>query len=150
MYTAPLKDMRFVLDEIAGMEEISALPGYEHASADVVEAVLAEAARLAGEVWAPTNKNGDLQMSKLAGETVKTPDGFKDAYTQFAQGGWTGVTCAPDHGGQALPHAIGMAVGEMRQAQPLHCRCARCCRRGRLKRSKSWARLPTKRSTCRK
>lgn len=119
MYTAPLKDMRFVLDEIAGMEEIAALPGYEHASPDVVEAVLAEAARLAGEVWAPTNKNGDLQMSKLAGETVKTPDGFKDAYTQFAQGGWTGVTCAPDHGGQALPHAIGMAVGEMWQAANL-------------------------------
>lgn len=119
MYTAPLNDMRFVLNEIAGMEEIAQLPGFEHASGDVVEAVLTEAARLAGEVWAPTNATGDKQMSKLEGEGVKTPDGFKDAYTQFAQGGWTGVTCGEEFGGQALPWSLGMAVGEMWQASNL-------------------------------
>src|SRR5690606_19271345 len=84
-----------------------------------VEAVLTEAARLAGEGWAPTNATGDKQMSKLEGEGVKTPDGFKDAYTQFAQGGWTGVTCGEEFGGHAPPWSLGMAVGEMWQASNL-------------------------------
>ena len=118
-YTAPLKDMRFVLNEIAGVEDISKLPGYEHATHDVVEAVLTEAARLAGEVWAPTNKTGDRQMSRLENGGVKTPDGFKDAYTQFAQGGWTGIVCDPEFGGQGLPCSLNMAVGEMWQAANL-------------------------------
>jgi len=119
MYHAPLKDMRFVLREIAGMDDIAALPGYGHATPDVVEAVLEEAARLSSEVWAPTNINGDKQTSKIAGDGVKTPDGFKDAYTQFAQGGWTGVTCEEEFGGQALPWSLGMAVGEMWQSANL-------------------------------
>ncbi|MEZ0226646.1 MAG: acyl-CoA dehydrogenase [Alphaproteobacteria bacterium] len=119
MYHAPLKDMRFVLNEIAGMEDISKLPGYEHATHDVVEAVLTEAARLAGEVWAPTNKTGDRQMSRLENGNVKTPDGFKDAYNQFADGGWTGIVCGQEHGGQGLPWSVNMAVGEMWQAANL-------------------------------
>ena len=119
MYHAPLKDMRFVLNEIAGMEDISKLPGYEHATHDVVEAVLTEAARLAGEVWAPTNKTGDRQMSRLDNGNVKTPDGFKDAYKQFADGGWTGIVCSQEHGGQGLPWSVNMAVGEMWQAANL-------------------------------
>ncbi|TAL35929.1 MAG: acyl-CoA dehydrogenase [Alphaproteobacteria bacterium] len=119
MYHAPLKDMRFVLNEIAGMEDISKLPGYEHATHDVVEAVLTEAARLAGEVWAPTNKTGDRQMSKLDNGNVKTPYGFKDAYKQFADGGWTGIVCSQEHGGQGLPWSVNMAVGEMWQAANL-------------------------------
>ena len=119
MYHAPLKDMRFVLDQIAGMEGIAALPGYEHATPDVVEAVLTEAARLSAEVWAPTNTTGDKQTSKISGDGVKTPHGFKNAYTQFAQGGWTGVTCEAEHGGQGLPYSLGMAVGEMWQSANL-------------------------------
>jgi alkylation response protein AidB-like acyl-CoA dehydrogenase len=119
MYHAPLKDMRFVLSEIAGMDDIAKLPGYEHATHDVVEAVLTEAARLAAEVWAPTNKNGDKQMSRLDNGGVKTPDGFKDAYKQFADGGWTGIVCDQEFGGQGLPHSINMAVGEMWQAANL-------------------------------
>jgi 3-(methylthio)propanoyl-CoA dehydrogenase len=119
MYHAPLKDMRFVLNEIAGMEDIAKLPGYEHATHDVVEAVLTEAARLAGEVWAPTNKTGDRQMSRLENGNVKTPDGFKEAYKQFADGGWTGIVCGQEHGGQGLPWSVNMAVGEMWQAANL-------------------------------
>jgi alkylation response protein AidB-like acyl-CoA dehydrogenase len=119
-YTAPLKDMRFVLQNIAGMEGIAQLPGYEHATADVVEAVLEEAAKLSSEVWAPTNGTGDEQTSKMAADgSVKTPDGFKNAYTKFAEGGWNALTCAPEHGGQNLPWALGMAVGEMWQAANL-------------------------------
>jgi len=118
-YTAPLKDMRFVLQHLAGMEEIAQLPGYEHATADVVEAVLEEAAKLSSEVWAPINGSGDRQTSKMTDGGVKTPDGFKDAYAKFAEGGWNALTCAPEFGGQNLPWALGMAVGEMWQAANL-------------------------------
>ncbi|MBI1215525.1 MAG: acyl-CoA dehydrogenase [Alphaproteobacteria bacterium] len=119
MYTAPLKDMRFVLNEIAGMDELAALPGYDHATPDLVDAVLHEAARLAGEVWAPTNRPGDTQMSKIVDGEMKIPDGFKDVYRQFAEGGWMGVSCDPAFGGQGLPWTINMAVGEMWQSANL-------------------------------
>jgi alkylation response protein AidB-like acyl-CoA dehydrogenase len=118
-YHAPLKDMRFVLKYISGLEEIARLPGYEHATPDVAEAVLEEAARLAQEVWAPTNAPGDKQGLKFEGGAVKTPDGFKDAYKKFQEGGWNGLTCAQDHGGQGLPVCLGMAADEMWQAANL-------------------------------
>jgi alkylation response protein AidB-like acyl-CoA dehydrogenase len=118
-YTAPVRDMRFVLDQIARMDELTALPGYDHATPDVVDAVLQEAARLSQEVWAPTNINGDRQTSKLEGDGVRPAAGFKDAYTQFAAGGWNAVTCHPEHGGQGLPWALGMAVNEMWQSANL-------------------------------
>lgn len=116
MYTPPVKDMRFVLDHIVEMDKIAALPGYENASPDMVEAVLTEAARLASEVWAPTHVAGDAEGAKLNGDAVKTATGFKDAYKQFADGGWMGVTCEAEHGGQGLPWALGMAVNEMWQS----------------------------------
>ncbi len=115
-YTAPLKDMRFVLQHIAGMEELVRLPGYEHATPDVVEAVLEGAAQLASEVWAPVNAIGDQQTSTISGNLVKTPAGFKDAFRKFADGGWNALTCEAEFGGQALPWALGMAVGEMWQS----------------------------------
>jgi alkylation response protein AidB-like acyl-CoA dehydrogenase len=118
-YAPPLKDMRFVLQHIAGMDEIAQLPAYAHATPDVVEAVLGEAARLASEVWAPTNVTGDRQTSRIDGNEVRTPDGFKEAYTKFAEGGWNALTCAPEWGGQGLPWALGMAVGEMWQSANL-------------------------------
>ncbi|MDP2205548.1 MAG: acyl-CoA dehydrogenase [Alphaproteobacteria bacterium] len=118
-YHAPVKEMRFVLDHIAGLEELSTLPAYGHATPDMVDAILEEAARVARDVWAPTNKTGDRQMSKIAEGGVKTPEGFKDAYKQFADGGWNAFVCAPDHGGQGLPWALGMAVNEMWQSANL-------------------------------
>jgi alkylation response protein AidB-like acyl-CoA dehydrogenase len=118
-YHAPVKEMRFVLDHIAGLEALSALPAYSHATPDMVDAILEEAARVARDVWAPTNKTGDRQMSKIDGGGVKTPEGFKDAYKQFADGGWNAFVCAPDHGGQGLPWALGMAVNEMWQSANL-------------------------------
>lgn len=118
-YTAPVREMRFVLDQIADMEGLAALPGYEHATPDVVEAVLTEAARVAGDVWAPTNTAGDKETSRLENSSVKTPTGFKDAYRQFAEGGWNAFVCAPEYGGQGLPWALGMAVNEMWQSANL-------------------------------
>lgn len=118
-YTAPLKDMRFVLQHVAELEKIASLPGYEHASPDVVEAVLEEAARVAQDVWAPLNKGGDQQGAKKEGDGVKTSPGFKDAYKQFADGGWNALVCPQEHGGQGLPWSLGMAVNEMWQSANL-------------------------------
>ena len=118
-YKAPLQDMRFALEHVANLNNIADLPGYDHATPDVIDAVLNEAARLSSQVWAPTNKSGDRQTSKLQGDGVKTPEGFKDAYVQFAQGGWTGLACNAAHGGQGLPWALGMAVNEMWQSANL-------------------------------
>ncbi len=118
-YTPPLKDMNFILRHIADIDGLARLPGYEHATADVVEAVLEEAAKLAAEVWAPTNTAGDRQTSTISGNDVKTPDGFKNAYTKFAEGGWNALVCPEEFGGQNLPRALGMAVGEMWQSANL-------------------------------
>ncbi len=118
-YTAPLKDMRFALQHIAKMDEVAGLPGFDHATPDVVEAVLEEAAKLAGEVWAPTNATGDKQHSTLENGAVKTPTGFKAAYKAFADGGWNALTCRPEHGGTHMPMALGMAVREMWQSANL-------------------------------
>jgi alkylation response protein AidB-like acyl-CoA dehydrogenase len=112
-YTAPLADMRFVLDEIVGLDELARLPGFESASPDTVTAVLNEAAKFAGQVLAPLNRVGDLQRSVLADDRVRTPDGFKDAYRQFVAGGWNGIMCDPAYGGQGLPWAVALAVLEM-------------------------------------
>jgi alkylation response protein AidB-like acyl-CoA dehydrogenase len=118
-YTPPLKDMRFILRHIAGMDEIAQFPAYAHATPDVVEAVLEEASKLASQVWAPTNITGDVQTSTIFGNEVKTPDGFKDAYTKFAEGGWNALVCPAEYGGQNLPWALGMAVNEMWQSANL-------------------------------
>ena len=119
MYTPPLKDMRFVLQHIAGMNDLAQFPAYAHATPDVVEAVLEEASKLAAEVWAPTNINGDRQTSRISGNDVLTPDGFKEAYTKFAEGGWNALVCSSEFGGQNLPWALGMAVNEMWQSANL-------------------------------
>jgi len=112
-YAAPLAEMRFALDEIAGLPEIAKLPGCEHATADVVDAVLKEAAKLAGNVIAPLNRIGDIEKSRLENGVVRTPAGFKEAYRAYAAGGWGAVLASPDHGGQGLPIALDTAVNEM-------------------------------------
>ena len=119
MYAPPLKDMRFVLDTICGMDDIAKLPGYEHTTPDVVQAVLEEAAKLASEVWAPVNRSGDEETAHMEAGAVKTPTGFKTAYQKFSEGGWNALTCNPEFGGQGLPWSLGMAVGEMWQSANL-------------------------------
>ncbi len=112
-YLAPVADMRFVLDKIVGLDELAALEGLEAATPDTVDAVLAEAARLAGEVLAPLNRVGDEQRSVIDGCEVTTPDGFKQAYELFVEGGWNGIMFDPEIGGQGLPWAVSIAVTEM-------------------------------------
>ncbi len=112
-YRAPVQEMRFVMDDIAGLGEIARLPGYEEATPDLVAAVLDEAARFTGEVLAPLNRVGDRQGCRLGEQGVVTPDGWKEAYRQFCEAGWNGITSPAEFGGQGLPDALGIAVKEM-------------------------------------
>jgi 3-(methylsulfanyl)propanoyl-CoA dehydrogenase len=118
-YSAPLDDMRFTLDVVAGLKEIVKLPGCEPASSDTVDAVLDEAARFAGEALSPLNMVGDREHARLENGVVRTPAGFKEAYRAFATGGWTGISASPEHGGHGLPSAIAAAVFEMWNAANL-------------------------------
>ena len=87
-YSAPIKQMQFVLDHVVGMAEVAELPGYEDATPDIVAAILEEAGKFAGEVLAPLNWSGDQEGAKWSEDGVTTPDGWKDAYQQFSDAGW--------------------------------------------------------------
>jgi len=112
-YIAPVRDMLFVLNELAGLDKVAQLPGCEEATPDLVEAVLDEGGRFAGEVLAPLNFSGDQEGARWHDRTVTMPAGFKEAYRQFAEGGWTALDCNPEHGGQGLPRLVSAAVREM-------------------------------------
>ena len=112
-YRAPVKEMRFVMDELAGFKELSQLPGYEEATPDLADAILEEAARFTGEVLAPLNRVGDQQGCKFTADGVTTPPGWKEAYQAFRAAGWNGITSPADFGGQGLPDSLGIAVKEM-------------------------------------
>jgi alkylation response protein AidB-like acyl-CoA dehydrogenase len=113
-YRAPLPEMQFVLTELAALDQVASLPGCEEATPDVVAAILDEAAKFATNVLDPLNVTGDREGSRwLPDGTVKTPPGFKDAYKQFCENGWNGLTKTPEYGGQGLPHLLGTAVEEM-------------------------------------
>jgi alkylation response protein AidB-like acyl-CoA dehydrogenase len=112
-YTPPLRDLRFLLDEIVDLETLSGLEGLETPTPDLVDAILEEAGKLASEVFAPLNQTGDQQGSRLADGEVRTPDGFKEAYRQFVDGGWNGVPFETEFGGQGMPRVIALAVQEM-------------------------------------
>ena len=95
-YRAPVKDMQFVISELAGLAEIAALPGYEEATPDLVEAVLEEAAALSSEVIAPTNVPGDQQGTRVEDGEVKVPAEFHTAYQQYVEGGWPSIVNNPE------------------------------------------------------
>jgi 3-(methylthio)propanoyl-CoA dehydrogenase len=112
-YAAPLKDMRFVIRELAGLEEVAALPGCEEVNAELVEAVLGAAATFARDVLDPLNRSGDRQGARLNDGKVIAPDGFARAYQQFVAAGWNALGGLPAYGGQGLPHIVAMPVQEM-------------------------------------
>ena len=112
-YQAPLKDMKFVLHELAGVAEVAKLPGYEDASADTVDAILEEAAKFATGILDPINYSGDQQGSKWTDGAVRTPAGFREAYQQFCQGGWNALPFESEWGGQGLPRLVSTPVQEM-------------------------------------
>lgn len=112
-YRAPVSDMQFVMKELAGLEEVAALPGCEDVSADLADAILEEAAKFAGSVLAPLNWTGDQQGARWHDGEVTTAEGWKSAYQQFAESGWTALACNPEHGGQGLPRILSAPVNEM-------------------------------------
>ena len=114
IYRAPLDEMKFVLNELAGLGQVAKLPGFEDAAPDTVAAVLDEAAKFATNVLDPLNGTGDREgATRLADGSVKTPAGFKDAYRQFIENGWNGLTKNPEFGGQGLPQIVATPVEEM-------------------------------------
>ncbi|MCC8431116.1 acyl-CoA dehydrogenase [Reyranella aquatilis] len=115
-YTAPLADMRFALREVAGLSGVAALPGYEHATDDTIDAVLEEAAKLAGNGLAPLNREGDKVGARLENGVVRTAPGFAAIYKEFVEGGWNSLPFDPEFGGQGMPWLLATTVQEMWQA----------------------------------
>ena len=111
-YTAPVKDMQFVLHDVLNISG-SDIPGYDELEADFTNAVLEEAGKLTGEVLAPLNEIGDREGCRLENGVVYTPTGFKEAFEQDKDGGWTGLDMPEEYGGQNMPYVLGTAVGEM-------------------------------------
>ncbi len=118
-YSPPVRDMRFVLEELAGIGEIARLPGYEEATPELVTAVLEEAGKLASEVLAPLNQSGDREGLVFDNGLVRTPKGFAEAYGRFVEGGWGSLPGDPAYGGQGLPWTLAIAVQEMWNAANL-------------------------------
>jgi alkylation response protein AidB-like acyl-CoA dehydrogenase len=118
-YLAPTQEMQFVLEQIAGLEEVAKLPGYEEATPDMVQAILEEAGKFAAEALAPLNVVGDQQGAKLVDGKVKEADGFAKAYAEFVENGWASLSGSVDFDGQGLPKVVGTAVDEMWQTANL-------------------------------
>ena len=113
-YRAPLAEMQFVMSELAGLEQVAKLPGFEDATPDVVSAILEEASKFAADVLDPLNASGDRNGARrLDDGTVTTPPGFREAYRQYCENGWNGLTKNPRFGGQGLPQLVATAVEEM-------------------------------------
>lgn len=118
-YQAPVKDMLFVLNHLAGLPRVAALPGFEEATPDTTQAVLEESARYAGDVLAPLNHPADREPSAWRDGAVTTSPGFKQAFRQYADAGWQGMTHPAEYGGQGLPGLIGSPCSEMLNAANL-------------------------------
>ncbi len=112
-FQAPLEEIRFVVNHLAGFEQVAGLPGCEDVDADLADAILEEAGKFATDIMAPLNQPGDIQGCVCENGVVRTPDGFKEAYRQFVEGGWNSLVFDPAYGGQGLPRLLSTAVSEM-------------------------------------
>ncbi|PZU59120.1 MAG: acyl-CoA dehydrogenase [Sphingobium sp.] len=113
VYDAPLRDMRFVLDELFVDDGFGDIPALAEFTPDLTGAVLEEAARFCRDVLLPINRSGDEEGCHIENGVVRTPKGFPEAYKQFAEGGWTSLASDPEWGGQGLPEAVNKLVEEM-------------------------------------
>ena len=115
-YRAPIKEMLFVMEELAGLSNVAALPGFEDYGSETAQAVLEESARFCESVIAPLNWEGDKNPSTWKGGVVTTTPGFKEAFAQFGQGGWQGVAHPIEFGGQGFPKLVATGCTEMLHA----------------------------------
>ncbi|MEZ5868825.1 MAG: acyl-CoA dehydrogenase C-terminal domain-containing protein [Defluviimonas denitrificans] len=111
-YTAPIRDMEFVLNEVLGVAA-SDVPGYGELEPGFTSAILEEAGKIASDVLTPLNASGDREGCRLENGVVYTPKGFKEAFAAMKEGGWNGLDLPEDYGGQNLPYIMGTAVGEI-------------------------------------
>ncbi|WP_339739125.1 acyl-CoA dehydrogenase C-terminal domain-containing protein [uncultured Maricaulis sp.] len=113
-YRAPVRDQRFILHDVLDLSQYGDLPGFADADADTVDAILEEGAKFCEGVLAPLSHIGDVEgcVRDMDGN-VKTPAGFKDAFKQMSEGGWTALSSDPEYGGQGLPHVLNLAFNEM-------------------------------------
>jgi len=111
-YSAPVKDMQFLMHEVFNIAQMD-IPGYAELEPDFTAAVLEEAGKIASNVLTPLNAVGDAEGCRLENGVVRTPTGFKEAFDQMREGGWPGLDMPSEYGGQDMPHVIGTAVGEM-------------------------------------
>ena len=112
-YHPPIRDLRFVMNELNDQHAISALPGFEQASPELIDDVLTQAGVMAAKVLAPLNHSGDCQGTRLEAGKVVSPEGFADAYRQFAENGWQALSHSPDYDGMGLPYGVQAAATEL-------------------------------------
>lgn len=113
VYTPPLKDIQFILNDVLDMEEVSTLPGCEDFSGELADQILEEGGKICEEVLFPLNHSGDIEGCTLKDGEVTTPKGFKEAYQTFAENGWCGLACDPEYGGMGMPMLLNTAMKEM-------------------------------------
>lgn len=115
-YAAPLADIKFVLENVAGLGKVTALPVFAEASPDLVESILEEAAKIAADTLAPLNRIGDTDGARMVDGKVQVSPGWQEAWNVLVDGGWNGLPFSPEHGGMGLPNVLNTAVHEMWQA----------------------------------
>ena len=113
VYKAPLENISFVLNDVLNAGQLAELPGYEQATPDMIENILAEGAKICEEVLFPLNQSGDEEGCTFDNGSVRTPKGFKEAYQTYIQGGWTALSAEPEFGGMGMPHLVNFAFMEM-------------------------------------
>ena len=118
-YTPPLRDMRFILEEMGNLAEVAALPGLEESTSDITNAILEEAGKFAAEVLAPLNQSGDHEGSSVKDGVVTTPKGWKEAYNAYRNGGWSTVAAPEEFGGQTISRLVSAPLQEMWQSSNL-------------------------------
>jgi len=112
VYNAPIQDISFLLNDVLKLQQQD-IPGYDALEPELLQAILEEGGKLASEVLAPINASGDREGCHLENGVVRTPKGFKDAFDKVKDGGWTGLDCDPEFGGQGLPYVVATAIAEI-------------------------------------